>query len=92
MFVFLENESDPPAVNEENRFHAYIWNDGVRDVTNLAVTYSLVSPPGVGDNGKFEPIWTRYISGMVAGNRTRVNWDGSQGICFSFILRLFLFV
>jgi hypothetical protein len=38
----------------------------------------LVSPPGVGDNGKWQPLWTRYVPGMVAGNYTRVNWDGSQ--------------
>lgn len=30
-----------------------------------------MSPPAVGDNGKFIPLWTRYITGLAAGNGTR---------------------
>ena len=69
---------DKPQVGKDNRFHAFVWNDGARDVTNLAVTYYLISPPGVGDNGKWEPLWTRYISGITAGNRTRVSVNGAD--------------
>ena len=35
---------DPPAVGKKNRFHAFLWNDGIVDTTNIAVTYYLISP------------------------------------------------
>lgn len=35
---------DPPKVKDDNRYHAYLWNDGIVDTTNIAVTYYLISP------------------------------------------------
>ena len=78
-----KKNGDRPRVDEGNRYHAHVWNDGIVDATNLQVTYYLISPPGVGDNGKWQPLWTRYISGMTAGNYTRVNWQGSEAPIWS---------
>jgi hypothetical protein len=62
---------DKPRVGKDNRYHAHVWNDGLVDATNLQITYYLVSPPGVGDNGKWIPLWTRYLTGIAAGNHSR---------------------
>jgi hypothetical protein len=69
---------DPPRVGKDNRYHAYLWNDGTVDATNLQVTYYLISPPAVGDNGKFVPLWTRFIAGLAAGNGTRATPNGAD--------------
>ena len=62
---------DKPRVGKDNRYQAHVWNDGLVDTTNLQITYYLVSPPGVGDNGKWVPLWTRYLTGIAAGNHSR---------------------
>lgn len=71
-----QGNGDAPQVGKKNRYHAHMWNDGIVDQTNLQVTYYLISPPGVGDNGNWIPLWTRFVSGVAAGNHSRVTPNG----------------
>lgn len=63
---------DPPWVGHDNTLFARISNQGVTATPEpVRVTFYIVSPPGVGDNGTWAPFDTVIVPALAAGE-TRI--------------------
>lgn len=58
---------DKPKPGEVNKVYARIHVSGTVGATNAKVTFYVVEPPGVGDNGNWSPLVTKTI-GNIATN------------------------
>jgi hypothetical protein len=67
---------DEPRVNEVNRFYTRVRNSGAVAASNVRLTYYVVTPPGVGDNGVWTPIQTKVLGAVPANGEASdfVNW------------------
>jgi len=67
---------DDPRVGETNLVRARLHNDGTQVATNVEVTFYVVFPPGVGDNGSWTPLTTVTVPTLNANSQTTIqaNW------------------
>ena len=76
-----QGNGDKPRPGEVNLLWARVHNDGAVDASNVRLTYYVVEPPGVGDNGNWAPLGTKTITtvaknGYADGN---INWVPEVG-------------
>jgi len=71
---------DEPRVGEINHFFGQLHNTGIA-VSNVRMTFYVIHPPGVGDNGTWTPIATKTIATVPANNKasTFTNWTPTVG-------------
>lgn len=70
-----QGNGDKPQPNAINLFVARLRCTGTIAATNVRLTYYVVEPPGVGDNGNWGPIQTKVINIPQNGHTdTSINW------------------
>ncbi len=71
-----KGNGDKPRPGEINRFYTRVHNDGTDAASNVKVTFYVVEPPGVGDNGNWAPLQTETIGTIAAGGSEDIytNW------------------
>jgi hypothetical protein len=71
-----QGNGDKPRPKEINHFFTRIHCDGTVGATNVRVTFYVVDPPGVGDNGNWAPLITKVVPNIAAGGfvDVNVNW------------------
>jgi hypothetical protein len=70
-----ELNGDKPKRGEINKIYARINCGGTVGATNVKVTYYVVEPPGVGDNGNWAPLITRTIATIPANGHFDLTAD-----------------
>jgi hypothetical protein len=68
-----QGNGDKPRPMEINHFWGRVHCDGSVGVTNVRLTYYVVEPPGVGDNGNWAPLRTVVIPNINANSFSDVN-------------------
>ncbi len=71
-----ELNGDKPKPGEINKLYARINNSGTVAASNVKVTFYVVEPPGVGDNGNWSPLITRTVGAIAKNDHVDVtaNW------------------
>jgi hypothetical protein len=71
-----EGNGDSPRPLEINRFAARVHNDGSVGADNVRVTFYVITPPGVGDNGNWGPIQTKVVPNIARDEfaDVSINW------------------
>lgn len=64
---------DKPQVKKKNKLYARVHCDGQVDATNVRMTFYVVTPPGVGDNGNWGPLETKVISSVTKDSSAQAN-------------------
>ncbi len=64
---------DKPQVKKQNKFYGRVHCDGQADASNVRLTFYVVTPPGVGDNGNWGPLETKVIGSITKGNSAEAN-------------------
>ncbi len=64
---------DKPQVLAQNLFFGRVHCDGAVDATNVRVTFYVVTPPGVGDNGNWGPLQTKVIPNITKDDSAEAN-------------------
>lgn len=67
---------DRPWINHVNQLTARINVSGTMGASNVKVTFYVVSPPGVGDNGNWSPIGFKTIPNIAVSSHVDIacNW------------------
>ncbi len=67
---------DKPKPLTINQFTARVHNQGAADASNVKVTFYVVTPPGVGDNGNWSPLSTVTVANIAQNSFQNVmtNW------------------
>lgn len=78
-----DGSKDRPRVDEMNHFYGRVHYDGPVDseVRDVQLTFYVVTPPGVGDNGNWAPLETRGIPSISTGlfAERLTNWTPEIG-------------
>ena len=78
-----DGSKDRPRVDELNHFWGRVHYNGPADsgVRDVSLTFYVVTPPGVGDNGNWAPLGTRGIPSISTGlfAERLTNWTPEIG-------------
>jgi hypothetical protein len=66
---------DKPWVARENTVFARITNEGPREATDVYVSFSTTTPPGIGDNLSWHTHETKKIARITGGQSEIVSFD-----------------
>ena len=64
---------DKPQVLAQNLFFGRVHCDGAVDAANVRLTFYVVTPPGVGDNGNWGPLQTKVIPNITKNDSGEAN-------------------